>query len=242
MVAAEGLQIQRGFLAAGAWRPTLSSLRPYLLGRFPRWGCAEALVYRQLAEAPAFKRARLPRRAIPEMMRVLLNGIFSARRLQLPARACLFGCEDGADELEHYFCCRRIVAALAALRIVHPESDWLAAWITGGAAMGTGPNCTSRAQTFAVLCMWLYEVHNDLRHNRDGASLNIQASLEAFFSEHAYGRKGRSRARRVPTSHPAVSVPPAQLESGLSALPALPNLVLVRRDGVNGAAGPLAQG
>ena len=108
----------------------------------------------------------------------------------------------------------------------------------GGAALGTGPGCTSRAQTFAVLRMWLYETHNDLRHSHDGASLNIQASLVAFFSEYVHVSQRGSRARRVP----AVPVPPAQIESGLGALPAPPTLVLARRDGLNGAVWPPAQG
>ena len=60
-----------------------------------------------------------------------------------------------------------------------------------------------RAQTFAVLCMWLYEVHNDLRHNRDGASLNIQASLEAFFpSMHMVEREDLGRDGFLPLTRP----------------------------------------
>ncbi len=49
-------------------------------------------------------------------------------------------------------------------------------------------------------------------------------------------------SRWVAVPHPVVPIPPAQIELGLAALPAPPVFVVVRRDGVLGAAGPLAQG
>ena len=90
--------------------------------------------------------------------------------------------------------------------------------------------------------MWIYEVHNDLRHHGDGADMDIKASMLAYFSGHSSGNSGGFRARRVSHPQPAVPVPPAQIEPGLAALPVPPVFVLVRRDGGLGAAGPPAQG
>lgn len=173
-------------------------------------------------------------------MRALLNGIFSARRLQLPTRPCLFECGEGADELEHYFCCKGVVAALAELHMIHPQGDWLAAWVDGPAAFGCGPYCTSRNQTLVLLRLWLYETHNDLRHNSGGAGLNVKSSILAFFSEHSSGRSRAFRTWRASNPQHHVPVSPAQLEHGLAALPA-PVLVLARRDGAPGALGASAQ-
>lgn len=220
-------------------RPSLRSHRAYLLKRFRRWGCGEALVARLFAAALLLKKVRLPRRGI-----ATLNGLFTARRMQQPERPCLFGCNAGADDLEHLFCCPRIIAALAELRVVHPQGDWLGAWILGPTAFGIGPYCSSRDQTFVLLCMWIYEAHNDLRHHPDGNSFHVRASITAFFSEYATGRSRPFRAWRA-SQPPSVLVPanpPAQPEGLLAALPAPPILVLARRDGDNGAAGLSAQG
>ena len=126
--------------------------------------------------------------------------------------------------------------------MIHPQSDWLHAWIRGSTAFGVGPYCTSLDQTFVLLCMWLYEAHNDLRHHNDGNEIDVKASILAFFSEHSLGNSRAFRARRVAVPQPVVHVPPAQIEPGLAALPAPPVFVVARRDEVLGAAGPPAQG
>ena len=87
------------------------------------------------------------------------------------------------------------------------------------------------------------EVHNDLRHHDDGATMDVKASILDYFSEQSSGNSGGFRARRVSDPQPVFPVPPAQIEPGLAALPAPPVFVVASdRDGVLGAAGPFAQG
>ena len=88
--------------------------------------------------------------------------------------------------------------------------------------------------------MWLYEAHNDLRHNSGGGLLNVKASITAFFSEHSSGRTQVFQTRWVSNPQHPVPFSPAQLELGLAALPA-PVLVLARRDVAPGAPGASAQ-
>ena len=67
------------------------------------------------------------------VLRFLLNGFFTSRRMQDTIGPCVFGCcsEGNEDSLEHYAMCPRLNAVARWCGFLEERSDWGWAWVYG---------------------------------------------------------------------------------------------------------------
>lgn len=124
-------------------------------------------------------RGMIPPRVMAAMIRTVMNGWCTTRRFQGHWRENRrrFGCDAGADAIEHYIYCRQVwQAGWVVLRISRPptpEERW-------EALLGLGRHPPNLAAKFALLNYGAYRAHNIARNNRHAGQAQAGTLTQAI--------------------------------------------------------------
>ena len=123
------------------------------------------------------------------LLHTWLNGWCTTRRFQQQASGCLFGCLDGADEVEHYTICPRIWQCAEQCLKLNPMS------VSTSRSLLATPQPNDNMTLLALHNFAALGCHNYLKHNPGSSSSLLQIYKERV-RKAAVLHKGTARAIR----------------------------------------------
>lgn len=160
-----------------------SSLLAYIRKRVVKLEVPGPVAEKLIGDGPLWKRENLVPRVVIATWRVLLNGLFTGKRMAQAITACRICGKISADEndgIAHIVHCRVVQDGLRACGLTFPDDmNWVEAWARGKltweashpASASSGMleshptrECQAARFPFPFCCMALFTFHNFLRH------------------------------------------------------------------------------